>query len=49
MERLARGLPGHVIAAVAPQDDEDDEARLSVDGVDASALAGSIPEVELGA
>src|SRR4051794_14570972 len=42
LERIARGLPGRTVAAAAP--DEADEARISVDGIDASDLIDHMVE-----
>ncbi len=41
LERIARGLPGRTVAAAA---EEEDAARISVDGIDADDLIDSMPD-----
>lgn len=42
MARIARGLPGRTVAA-----EGEDEARISVDGIDADEVIASMRDVEL--
>jgi hypothetical protein len=41
LERIARGLPGRTVAAAA---EEEETARISVDGIDADDLIDNMPE-----
>jgi hypothetical protein len=43
LARIARGLPGRTVAAAWSEDEGEDDARISVDGIDADELILSMP------